>query len=360
MNSQGQLQFSPVIMWLDKDDFGQELFVELKTKSNLTIRLTSSHLIYVANELPLDLTQNHHQSLTTPSKSVTKQNTGNVDNNRNNYQHYYSTQNLLAHPGGAQAKADESVPSMTDSKPYNYVSSPTTAASIELAASFTTYARNVIVGQYLLVNPVTTPPVEHSKVKMLSDLDETIASLNLTTSTLNIAENDGVGRDKFLYNVDQSENQHQEDTDRTQSRLVFDFDKQQPFKDVAQRARSSENLVSGEDGDTLSALRYDQIVSVNYVTRKGIYAPLTREGNIVVNSVVASCYAVINDHELAHLSFAPIRWLSYLNEFLQNLSPHSRALRSDTITTTSTREIHWYPSMLYSIARFILPTRYLY
>ena len=37
----------------------------------------------------------------------------------------------------------------------------------------------------------------------------------------------------------------------------------------------------------------------------GAYTPLTKEGNIVVDGVLASCYAFSN-HDLAHTAMAPI------------------------------------------------------
>ena len=37
-----------------------------------------------------------------------------------------------------------------------------------------------------------------------------------------------------------------------------------------------------------------------------MYAPLTVEGNIVVDGVLASCYAVV-DHDLAQIILKPIR-----------------------------------------------------
>ena len=40
----------------------------------------------------------------------------------------------------------------------------------------------------------------------------------------------------------------------------------------------------------------------------GAYTPLTREGNIIVDEVLASCYASSVDHHLAHFAMAPIRW----------------------------------------------------
>ena len=49
---------------------------------------------------------------------------------------------------------------------------------------------------------------------------------------------------------------------------------------------------------------------LNYSTlyfSPGAYVPLTGEGNIVVDGVLASCYPSI-DHDLAHIGMAPMRW----------------------------------------------------
>ena len=40
----------------------------------------------------------------------------------------------------------------------------------------------------------------------------------------------------------------------------------------------------------------------------GAYVPLTIEGNIVVDGILASCYAYA-DHDLGHLGMMPFRWL---------------------------------------------------
>ena len=40
----------------------------------------------------------------------------------------------------------------------------------------------------------------------------------------------------------------------------------------------------------------------------GAYTPVTKEGNILVDGVLASCYSFVDDHELAHIGMMPVRW----------------------------------------------------
>ena len=39
----------------------------------------------------------------------------------------------------------------------------------------------------------------------------------------------------------------------------------------------------------------------------GAYVPLIKEGKIMVDGVLASCYASV-DHELAHVGMMPLQW----------------------------------------------------
>ena len=44
----------------------------------------------------------------------------------------------------------------------------------------------------------------------------------------------------------------------------------------------------------------------NYI-HLGVYVPVTREGTIMVDGILASCYAS-SDHDMAHFAMAPIQW----------------------------------------------------
>ena len=47
----------------------------------------------------------------------------------------------------------------------------------------------------------------------------------------------------------------------------------------------------------------------------GAYSPLTMEGNIMVDGILASCYAY-GDHDSAHFGMMPIRWFPELIEWI--------------------------------------------
>ncbi|XP_068602862.1 indian hedgehog B protein-like [Brachionichthys hirsutus] len=72
--------------------------------------------------------------------------------------------------------------------------------------------------------------------------------------------------------------------------------------------------------------------------RTGLYAPLTQHGSIVVNGVLASCYAAVDNHHLAHWVLAPLRF------FYSLMGP----------SEPQTNGLHWYPSLLQRLGQMLL------
>ena len=48
----------------------------------------------------------------------------------------------------------------------------------------------------------------------------------------------------------------------------------------------------------------------------GAYSPLTTEGNLMVDGLLASCYTSFPDHDMAHLTMAPMRWFPKLMHWI--------------------------------------------
>ena len=46
-----------------------------------------------------------------------------------------------------------------------------------------------------------------------------------------------------------------------------------------------------------------------------MYIPLTMEGNIIVDGVLASCYPSI-DHDLIHFGMTPIQWFPWMIQWI--------------------------------------------
>ncbi|CAG0903152.1 unnamed protein product [Darwinula stevensoni] len=91
----------------------------------------------------------------------------------------------------------------------------------------------------------------------------------------------------------------------------------------------------------------DRVVQIGRETRRGVFAPLTDRGTILVDDAVASCYAVIDSHRVAHYSFLPVRWLAAV------FPPERTASRLAS-------GVHWYAEFLYALAPYVLPSSLLY
>lgn len=86
----------------------------------------------------------------------------------------------------------------------------------------------------------------------------------------------------------------------------------------------------------------------------GAYAPLTAQGTILINQVLASCYAVIEEHSWAHWAFAPFRVAHAFLAMLYPSSISSPLLFPATAPDESPSGVHWYSRLLYNIGHWVL------
>ncbi|XP_069770874.1 LOW QUALITY PROTEIN: sonic hedgehog protein [Narcine bancroftii] len=114
----------------------------------------------------------------------------------------------------------------------------------------------------------------------------------------------------------------------------------------ASEVRSGQ-LVYIADGDR-HRLRAARVHKVYLEEMPGAYAPLTVQGTLVVNQVLTSCYAMIEEHTLAHWAFAPVRMRYAARSLLQ---PKDQWMVNSTVQEDG---LHWYSSALYQIGRWVL------
>nr|XP_019959665.1 PREDICTED: indian hedgehog B protein-like isoform X2 [Paralichthys olivaceus] len=97
-------------------------------------------------------------------------------------------------------------------------------------------------------------------------------------------------------------------------------------------------VLEGKPGQNHREGRLSRITQVTLRERRGAFAPLTQHGTVVVDGVVASCYAMVDQHSLAHWAFSPLR---LMHSWTGTTGPHSDG-------------IHWYSQLLHWLGRLLL------
>uniref|UniRef100_UPI00358FBCCE sonic hedgehog protein-like n=1 Tax=Myxine glutinosa TaxID=7769 RepID=UPI00358FBCCE len=95
-----------------------------------------------------------------------------------------------------------------------------------------------------------------------------------------------------------------------------------------------------------------RVHGVRQVEGSGAFAPLLSEGTIVVNDILASCYAVLADETIAHWAFAPFRLIRHLSSPVP-IGQHGNA-------TEQPLGVHWYPRLLHRLATVVLDEQWMH
>lgn len=158
----------------------------------------------------------------------------------------------------------------------------------------------------------------------------------------------------------------------------------------ASKARAGDCVLINTAGGQVNP---SPITAVSVVEGVGVYAPLTEAGTLFVDGVLASSYALVEDHGLAHWAFGPMRLFSSWNQFARGATKReheasgqetpmhcstlatkneaavyvnylnkpdnqSEPLRMDAKRHNSSQRrvshVHWYARLLYNVGRIFL------
>ncbi|CAF1171501.1 unnamed protein product [Rotaria sordida] len=94
-------------------------------------------------------------------------------------------------------------------------------------------------------------------------------------------------------------------------------------------------------------MKSSSVRNITIEIKQGYFAPLTLTGTILINDVLASCYASAKSHQWAQTFMAPFRWYYKLARFISVNEPFDN---------NQTDGIHWVVQMIYQLITYIQPS----
>jgi indian hedgehog protein len=92
----------------------------------------------------------------------------------------------------------------------------------------------------------------------------------------------------------------------------------------------------------------EYIIELNEIYQYGAYAPLLESGTILVNDILASCYANTKWHNLVHFVFQPI--IKLYN--IININDYQLTIDNES-NNNNDDNIFWYARYLYSFFKYV-------
>ncbi|CAF1570924.1 unnamed protein product [Rotaria magnacalcarata] len=93
-------------------------------------------------------------------------------------------------------------------------------------------------------------------------------------------------------------------------------------------------------------LNYSPVINITVEIKKGYYAPLTIKGTLLVNDVLASCFAYAKNHHSAQFYMFPFRFYYKL----------TRAFNfTDPLKNHNSEGLHWFIKIMFNFAKYFRP-----
>ncbi|CAF3773377.1 unnamed protein product [Rotaria sp. Silwood1] len=89
--------------------------------------------------------------------------------------------------------------------------------------------------------------------------------------------------------------------------------------------------------------KYSPVINITIEMKKGYYAPLTMKGTLLINNILASCFANVNNHHLAQNYMTPFR---YYYKFARFISLY------DPFNINKTEGLYWIVNIMLYFARY--------